>query len=382
MYDRNGVREGESARGQDSYICDDQGQLGTNTGPSSVNTPTFTSPTSSSSSTASGTTTWLLGGDGSLGRSVESIQSGSGRLCGSQLQSLPQPRASMMGGYLGGRVVVCGGSTGGRSQTGVHTDCWDTDPDFPSWRRIQSMPTNTSNAASAVAGGKLYVAGGYTQPLCGYRPEIQVYSPSTGWSQSSSLDPPNRVGAYSCAVTVGTDVYFIGGWYPPSAYTNACREDRYEGAELTRVNRELSYYHNQVQILDTTTGRWRQGPKLQTRRRNHGCTVTQVGGRPGIIVAGGFNPEDKNLRSVEYLDLGSSNQRWRSLPDMSQARSDRLVLYSDSESVYAIGGKTARNVEALDLTNPRWRSVSSSVNSGRSHTLAVTGIPTSRSSQC
>ena len=150
------------------------------------------------------------------------------------------------------------------------------------------MPHNTSNAGHAVANGKLYVAGGYTQPLCGYRPEVQVYSPRSGWSAPSSLDPPNRVGAYSCAVAAGKEIFFIGGWYPPSVYTSACREDRYERAE--------------------------------------------VNGRAGIIVAGGSNARDGRLSSVEYLDLGPDssniqfqNLRWRKLPDMSRRRAGRLV---------------------------------------------------------
>ena len=72
------------------------------------------------------------------------------------------------------------------------------------------------------------------------------------------------------------------------------------------VARELSYYHDQVQVLDTSTGTWATGPTLRTRRRNHGCALTTVGGRKGIIVAGGDNPRDGKLKSVEYLDLGPS----------------------------------------------------------------------------
>ena len=289
----------------------------------------------------------------------------------------------MMGGYLGGRVVACGGSTPTRDQLAVYNDCFATSADGRGrWDQVSSMPHNTSNAGHAIANnGKLYVAGGYTQPLCGYRPEVQVYSPGSGWTAPSSLDPPNRIGAYSCAVAVGKEIFFIGGWYPPSVYTSACREDRYTGEELTRVNREYDYYHDQVQILDTATGRWRTGPRLQTRRRNHGCTLTEVNGRAGIIVAGGTNPRDGpgGLRSVEYLDLGPDssniqfqNLRWRSLPDMSRGRSGRLVLYSDKNSVFAVGEDS---VEALDLTRPVWKSVGSTVTTGRSHTLAVAGVP-------
>ena len=145
------------------------------------------------------------------------------------------------------------------------------------------------------------------------------------------------------------------------------------------MNREFEYYHNQVQVLDTSTGRWRIGPKLETRRRNHGCTLTEVNGRAGIIVAGGDNPRDGGLSSVEYLDLGPDlsgiqfrDLQWRNLPNMSRGRTGRLVLYADKNSVYAVGED---GVEALDLTRPVWKRVSSSVAGGRSHSLAVANVP-------
>ena len=350
--------------------------------PSSPARPSLpSSPSSSAAGSSSSTSTWLIGGDGGLARSVEAISSSNGKLCSRTLNPLPLGKASMMGGFVGGQVLACGGSSPERAQTSVYNDCIATSSDRSGrWQQVGSMPHNTSNAGHAVANnGKLYVAGGYTQPLCGYRPEVQVYSPRSGWSAPSSLDPPNRVGAYSCAVAAGKYVFFIGGWYPPSVYTSACREDRYEGAELTRVNREFEYYHNQVQVLDTSTGRWRIGPKLETRRRNHGCTLTEVNGRAGIIVAGGDNPRDGGLSSVEYLDLGPDlsgiqfrDLQWRNLPNMSRGRTGRLVLYADKNSVYAVGED---GVEALDLTRPVWKRVSSSVAGGRSHSLAVANVP-------
>jgi len=376
LYDGSGAQAGEASAGQDSYICSSgapQNQPSESLGSSQ--------PSSGASATPTGpTSTWLIGGDGGLARGVEAISSSNGKLCSRPLNSLPLGKASMMGGYLGGQVLACGGSSPTRDQLSVYNDCYATSANGRGrWEQVGSMPHNTSNAGHAVANGKLYVAGGYTQPLCGYRPEVQVYSPRSGWSAPSSLDPPNRVGAYSCAVAAGKEIFFIGGWYPPSVYTSACREDRYEGAELTRVNRENDYFHDQVQILDTATGRWRTGPKLQTRRRNHGCTLTEVNGRAGIIVAGGSNARDGRLSSVEYLDLGPDssniqfqNLRWRKLPDMSRRRAGRLVLYSDKNSVFAVGEDS---VEALDLTRPVWKSVGSTVTTGRSHTLAVPGVP-------
>jgi len=245
LYDAKGAAEGEATEGQDSYICS-SGKFPVSSGVSSgTSSPTFSTGSNfspvpvPSTSTSTSTSTWLVGGDKRLARSAEALSSSSSGLCSVQLPQLPSGRASMMGGFLGGQVVACGGSSPERSQLSVFTDCWGacTGSGCRSWQRLPSMPHNTSNAGHAVAGGRLYVAGGYTQPLCGYRPEVQVYSPASGWSAPSSLDPPNRVGAYSCAVAVDSLIFFIGGWYPPSVYTSGCREDRYEGKELTRVNK-------------------------------------------------------------------------------------------------------------------------------------------------
>ena len=54
------------------------------------------------------------------------------------------------------------------------------------------------------------------------------------------------------------------------------------------------------------------------------------------MVAGGYNSRDSHLRSVEFMDLGGSvsdiqlnGLRWRNLPEMREARADKLVLIND-----------------------------------------------------
>ena len=56
----------------------------------------------------------------------------------------------------------------------------------------------------------------------------------------------------------------------------------------------------------------------------------------GIMVAGGVNSRDNFLTSVEYLDLGENlnniqlnRLRWTNLPDMNEARANKLVLVND-----------------------------------------------------
>ena len=143
------------------------------------------------------------------------------------------------------------------------------------------MKINTTNAAYSVHQDKLYVFGGYQKPACGYRPGLQVYSPSTdSWSVNTKRDPPRPLGAYSCAVTAGDRIFVIGGWYPwnhlPEATT--CKEDLSD-SELTAVNNEYKYYQDYVQVYEPASNTWTQGPPLIQRRRKHGCALVDFNGQ-------------------------------------------------------------------------------------------------------
>ena len=202
-------------------------------------------------------------------------------MCGIGLPRFPSERSAAMGGFMRGRIYVCGGSSGGYENPVLHKDCQAALASNPrkGWVAIPGLPINTTHAAHAVSNNKLYVFGGYQKPACGYRPEVQIFnSRDQKWSISPKTDPPEHIGAYGCAISAGNFIFVIGGWSPASAYTSNCKEDL-SNAELSAVNKEYSYFHDRVQIFDTRKGSWFQGPKLLTRRRNHGCTLVDVGGR-------------------------------------------------------------------------------------------------------
>ena len=229
---------------------------------------------------------WLLGGTRAPGGHIETLRHSPGgeTVCTTAISSFPNSYTSQQAGYLAGRVVVCGGNSGNdrNGQYQVHGDCYSASPSRPSqWSPTASMKINTTNAAYAVHGEKLYVFGGYQKPACGYRPGVQVYDPSTdSWSVSPSRDPPRPLGAYSCAVTVEDRIFVIGGWYPhnhlPEA--NTCKEDLPD-SELTEVNNEYRYYQEYVQIYQPASNTWSQGPNLIQRRRKHGCALVTLKGR-------------------------------------------------------------------------------------------------------
>jgi len=292
-----------------------------------------------------------------------------------------------------GRVYMCGGNSG-NDKSGtyrVHNPCYSTSPNNPGrgWVSEPEMPINTTNAAYTVHNNKLYVFGGYQKPACGYRPAVQILNTRTkSWSANTKNDPPKQIGAYGCAVTAGNLIFVIGGWYPTDAYPHlpSCKEELPD-KELTAVNRDFTNYQDTVQIFDTQQGTWYQGPRLNTRRRNHGCTLVDVGGRKGIITAGGYNSRDSYLKSVEFLDLGTSlrnidfNQlQWRNLPEMTEARANKPVLVNAKNYVHVLGGGVggagARNVISFDKTRSRWVEEQFRINKERSYSTYVASINT------
>jgi len=339
------------------------------------------------------TTSWLIGGASGSGSAVESLVTrGEGQICGRELQRFPFEHSAAMGGYMRGRVYVCGGSSGGFDNLVIHNECHAALANSPGkgWVAVPSLPINTTHAAHAVLNNKLYVFGGYQKPACGYRPEVQIYNSRTQkWSLSQKTDPPQHIGAYGCAVSAGKFIFVIGGWFPPFAFTNSCREEL-SNEELSVVNKEYSYYQDTVQIFDTSKGSWSQGPTLVTRRRNHGCTLVDVGGRHGIMVAGGYNSKEFVLKSVEFLDLGESldniaftDLRWRNLPEMKQPRSGSLILINDNKHVHAVGGDLGNkdSVESFDKIKSKWLPNNYKTKRRRSYSLSVSKIKT-KNIQC
>ena len=68
-----------------------------------------------------------------------------------------------------------------------------------------------------------------------------------------------------------------------------------------------------VQVLDLATSAWRPGPALRRPRYGHTCLLTELGGRRGVMVAGGALTgnivEFLDLDTGEWENLASTNYR-------------------------------------------------------------------------
>jgi len=305
---------------------------------------------------------WIVGGTDEENGYIESFKPNkNGRISVSEVGGLGLQRDAAMGAAVDGRVYVCGGSSGDYGDSKVHNTCFTklARQKGRGWQYAASMPLNTSHAAYTSHNKKFYVLGGYVQPLCGYKPQVQVFDHDRQeWSAPPSFDPPKPLGGYACAVTHNQQIFVTGGYYTDDVYTTACKEDESE-EEKTVSNRNIENYVDYVQIFSPRTSKWKQAPTMNNARRNHGCAVVNYKGQQGLLVVGGYNSKKYFLKSVEFLSFkpGSS---WVELPPLQHLRGSKVGVISDSETIYVVSGDLdgkGRLVETLPTSGGQWNTV-------------------------
>jgi|GEM_PF-5101822 len=172
------------------------------------------------------------------------------------------------------------------------------------------LPHGVGRTASAVAEGRLYVLGGLDDD--GITGRVQIYDPEDlEWHRGPDLPTP-VFGAQAAAV--GSKVYVLGGWSSgPSG------------------DRDLSAA---VQVLDTASDTWSEGPELPTPVAE--ATATAVGRR--IVVVSGWEGKDRISDAVQILDTDDgawSDGADASLPAVAAA------AVAVEEKIYVIGGRFA-----------------------------------------
>lgn len=138
--------------------------------------------------------------------------------------------------------------------------------------------------------GKFWILGGqsYGRGDTMHEPAVEIYDPATNTVTRADdwPDPRGRAGA----VKLGTDVLVIGGsrHVRSGAYTQT----------------------NTVQILDLTTGTWREGPPMPTPREAPAVLVGQF-----ALVAGGYSRGNKHDAVEMFVP---AEQGWKKLPKLGR----------------------------------------------------------------
>merc|ERR1712062_522904 len=129
-------------------------------------------------------------------------------------------------------------------------------------------------------------------------------------------------------------------------------------------------------FVDFTTTRFTPGPKMTSRRRNHGCSILQLGRKTYGIAAGGYG----ELDSTEWIDLKEDSPTWTEGPKLPR-RLEGLTLVDATQGIYALGGfddsYNARS-EVLKLDCPgnqiqscQWQEMPEKLEVGRSDHVSL-----------
>ena len=191
------------------------------------------------------------------------------------------------------------------------------------WQTRAPSPTPRQEVSYVEAGGKFYLAGGYTYLKDGAAVGLhERYDPKTGsWSRVAPLPgvPANTKLDHIQGVELGDKIYYVGGllkWPGP--------------------------HDSAVRIYDPATDTFSEGAPMPEGRGRGGGGVAVYGGK--IYYAGGLH----NGNVVAWFDVyDPATDSWQRLPDMPVARDHFHAAVVDGK-FYAIGGRAG----AINATSP------------------------------
>ena len=200
----------------------------------------------------------------------------------SKVNEYPTQATNMpTGGYIGDKALICGGAT---KHYNIK-DCYTLNEDRKWKKEPWTLDTRRNNAAvgPVVIQEKLIIAGGWG----GYShlDTIELVSPITGPSKLSVKLPKATSGF--CIVQWNANSFMAIG-----------------GCSDGNCDKQETY------IIDIVRNTLKEGPKLNVGRKFHLCNVVFISGKPYVIVAGGQNSQNVNLKSTEALSMTSYEEGW------------------------------------------------------------------------
>jgi N-acetylneuraminic acid mutarotase len=135
------------------------------------------------------------------------------------LRTPPSHHLSGVAGVIDDKLYVTGGSYFNGTDYVMNTELDVYDPSTNSWTIKKPMPSGRAQSPFATTGrGKLFVAGGMTEPFGGPTSDLQVYDASTDtWTTGPSMASPRWGGASAYA---GGKFFTIGGSDLNDAFTS------------------------------------------------------------------------------------------------------------------------------------------------------------------
>lgn len=246
----------------------------------------------------------------------------------------PMKRTEVAAAMVDGKIYVVGGfekpGLGNILNFAITPAVEVYDPTTDRWTSKAPLPVGLHHVGSGVAGGRLYIIGGYSKSgLSVWNPVATVYAydPATdSWAERAPM--PTARGALSVMEHEGM-LYAIGGYDRKS--NNA-----------------------QVEVYDPARNQWTSVASLPTPR-DHLATATAAG---KIYAIGGRLDGDysRNLPIVEMYDPVTN--QWSRVADLPTARSGITAAVVEGK-IYVFGGEGAAGTfnenEAYDPARDTWQ---------------------------
>ena len=260
-----------------------------------------------------------------------------------------------------GQVVVAGGLiVDGSGRVSVTESVEALDLGSGEWSALPPLPAPRHHSMIAAIDERLFIIGGYS--AAGFDAVSDVWELVDGeWAERNPL--PSPVAAGGAAVVAG-HIYVVGGAPDANSFRYHVGTDRWEDIAATSFPREHlalaessgriwalggrwgPVMYDTIEIYDTDTGSWSEGPTMQEARSGFGAAfVGDV-----LYVAGGevFGP-DRTLASIEMLEPESD--RWVSAGSLPEPLHG-IPLVSANGDLLVIGGSTRAG--AVDNPGTVW----------------------------
>ena len=273
-------------------------------------------------------------------------------------------RCEAQKGVVDGKLYIFGGFIDGMTGAVARSDVYD--PATNQWTRLADLPTRLTHAATAVDGGKVYLAGGWVtwgvlgQQDYGTR-DVWVYDVATNtYSKGPSLPEPRGAGAM---VKLGRELHFLSGVDPtrtehtdhwvlnldnPAAgwvdsvplpvgrnHPAAVVADGhiyFIGGQVT--SDDLTGAQDEFYVWHPTWTAWKQLPDLPSPLSHVNEATLFHRGR--ILVFGGTTNGKQDLRTVSAYDPRTG--QWTALTPLPAGRYTGLAMMVDDVIYYSTGG--------------------------------------------
>jgi N-acetylneuraminic acid mutarotase len=235
---------------------------------------------------------------------------------------MPEARTEVAAAVVRGQIAVVGGLTAGGGPS-PRVDVYS--PATDRWSRLPDLPAAVHHALAASDGQRLYVVGGYGNPIGGGGPSRSAFVFDRGaWHALPRLPEPRAAGG---AAVLGGRLYVFGG-------------------------RGASGLAGHAFALDLATHRWQRTPAPTPREH----LAVMVGAGKIYAVGGRTRGYDTNVATFEVWSPGA--KRWTRLAPVPAARGGTGATMAGG-SIVSVGGEapsgTIRSVYAYSLATKRWR---------------------------